>query len=365
MQTIFVDGYWKGYARKAMQSIQDITHHQYKHIIEQRIKIITFFDDYGAEATARAFGTGRSTVYGWKKILKDNGGRIVHLAPKSTKPKTLRCGATYTWHSDRILSIRSQHPGLGKDKVHALLCDEIDRLELVQLPRVSVSTVGRIITGLQKQGSLPDRRQLTFLARTGRLVPKQSKPRLAKLRRGSYMPQRPGDLVQIDCVIKIIGGLRRYVVSAVDYRTSFAFSYGYTTLSSTSTTDFLVKLQQVVPFTVRRMQTDNGSEFYKHFHNACTEMDIVHFWNYPRTPKSNGKIERYNRTVQEEFVDWNLDDLAYDMSNFNMKLADWLIWYNTTRPHWTHNLQSPMKHLLQLLQLPTLESEMCWTDTRY
>jgi len=173
----------------------------------------------------------------------------------------------------------------------------LQKYELTDVALVSVSAVGRIITGLQKRGSLPDRRQLFCMARTGTLVSKHSKPQVAELRRGNYMPQKPGDLVQIDFVVKIINGLRRYVVSTVDYRTSFAFSYGYTALSSTSTTDFLVKLRQVTPFTIRRMQTDNGCEFYKNFHNACTEMDIVHFWNYPRTPKANGRIERYDRTL--------------------------------------------------------------------
>lgn len=362
MQQIYLDSYVKGYARRAMQSIQDITHHQYKHIIEHRIKIITFFDDYGAVATQRAFGTGRSTVYEWKRKLKDHRGKIVWLAPRSTRPKNVRQVSDYTWHRDQIILWREQYPGLGKDKIHALLQEDIHRHE--QRP-ISISTVGRIITKLQKQGTLPSRRQLTFLARSGRVVDKKNtRPKLKKQRRGGYIPQKPGDLLQVDCVIKLVAGLRRYVVSAVDYRTGFAFSYGYTSLSSVTTTDFLVKLRQVAPFTVQRVQTDNGSEFYKYFHDACDNLEITHFWNYPRTPKMNGKIERYNRTVQEEFVDWHMDELALVVEDFNLLLMDWLIWYNTKRPHWALELQTPMSYLLQLLQLPTRESEMCWTDTR-
>jgi transposase InsO family protein len=77
----------------------------------------------------------------------------------------------------------------------------------------------------------------------------------------------------------------------------------------------------------------------------------------------NAKIERFNRTVQEEFVDWHLDDMALDLDGFNLKLMDYLIWYNTERPHHTLKQKSPMQYLLDYLQLPRRESNMLWTDT--
>lgn len=360
MQQLYLDGFIKGYARKAMY-IQDITHHPSKHIIEHRLKIITFYDDYGTEATQRAFGVSRSTVYNWKRCLKANNGRIVSLVPASTAPKTLRQGHDYAWHNQQVLAIRTKRQGLGKDKLQILLNKQCRKQGYSQL---SVSTVGRLVTKLQKAGQLPNRRQLTLMARTGRLIDKRgSKPKLKKARRGSFRPQAPGDLLQVDCVIKIIAGLRRYVISAIDYQSEFAFSYGYTSLSSRSATDFLVKLRQVAPFAIVRVQTDNGSEFYKHFHAATEKLGITHFWNYPRSPKMNAKIERYNRTVQEEFVDWHLDDFALELDSFNNQLMDWLLWYNTERPHWTLKLKTPMQYLLELLQLPLAESNMLWTDT--
>ena len=77
----------------------------------------------------------------------------------------------------------------------------------------------------------------------------------------------------------------------------------------------------------------------------------------------NAKIERYNRTIQEEFVDWHLDDLALDIKSLNRQMMDYLIWYNTERPHWTLHLKSPMQYLLEHLQLLPAESNMLWTDT--
>lgn len=360
MQQIYLNSFIKGYARSAMY-IQDITQHPYKHVIEHRVKIIMFFDDYGAEATTRAFGVSRSTIYDWKNRLKHGHGRLSSLAPSSKRPNSLRTGRDYYWHRKQILSLRTQYPGLGKDKLQVLLAKQCRQANQIVL---SVSTVGRLVTSLQRQGQLPTRRQLTLSAKTGKLLDrKKHRSRLKKARRGSFKPQQPGDLLQVDCVIKIIGGLRRYVISAIDYRSQFAFSYGYKTLSSASATDFLVKLRQVTPFEVQRVQTDNGAEFYKHFHAATERLNIIHFWNYPRSPKMNAKIERYNRTIQEEFVDWHQAELAVNTNLFNEQMMDWLVWYNTERPHWSIHLKSPMEYLLEVLQLPVTESRMLWTDT--
>lgn len=228
----------------------------------------------------------------------------------------------------------------------------------------SVSTVGRVINDLKAQGLLAQGRRLSLNAASGKLHEHHYKSRITKERRGDYYPSTPGDLIQLDCVIKFINGIRRYVISAIDYNSEFAFSMAYTSLSSARAKDFLDKFISVAPFEVSRVQTDNGSEFYKLFHESCEKQGLKHYWNYPRSPRMNAKIERYNRTVQEEFVDYHLEDMAYDLPSFNYQLTDWLIWYNTERPHWTLKLKSPLRALLDTLQLPLAESNMLWTDTK-
>ena len=227
----------------------------------------------------------------------------------------------------------------------------------------SSSTIGRVINDLKAQGRLPKHARLSLNGRSGKLHAFKRKTRLTKERRGDYYPSLPGDLVQLDCVIKFINGVRRYVISAIDYNSEFTFSMAYSSLSSARAKDFLDKFIAVAPFELKRVQTDNGSEFYKLFHESCENLGPKHYWNYPRSPRMNAKIERYNRTIQEEFVDYHLDDLAYDISSFNYRLMDWVLWYNTERPHWTLKLKSPLKYLLDSLQLPSAESNMLWTNT--
>ncbi|MEK9165767.1 MAG: integrase core domain-containing protein, partial [Patescibacteria group bacterium] len=68
--------------------------------------------------------------------------------------------------------------------------------------------------------------------------------------------------------------------------------------------------------------------------------------------------QTHNRTIQEEFIDWNEKYLT-DVNEFNKKLVDWLLWYNTQRPHWSLRLQSPVDYLIN----NKLLSKMRWTDT--
>jgi len=356
---VFIGGALAGYASKAMNS-SNITHHKDRAIIEHRIKVIKFFDRYGAEACKEAFGISRSTVFLWKQKLKDGHRHLEALAPGSKAPKTRRSRNTDPLVADFIVAKRELYPRLGKDKLRELLIPVCTK-ESVNCP--SVSTIGRVISDLKSQGRLVKGGRLSHYARSRHLFEAKRRSKLKKDRRGDYYPTVPGDLVQVDCVIKFINGIRRYVISAIDYKSEFAFSMGYSSLSSAKAKGFLDKFIMLAPFKLSRVQTDNGSEFYKLFHESCEALGLKHFWNYPRSPKMNAKIERYNRTVQEEFVDYHLDDMAYDLASFNYQLIDWLLWYNTERPHWTLKLRSPLRALLDTLQLPIAESNMLWTDT--
>ena len=74
----------------------------------------------------------------------------------------------------------------------------------------------------------------------------------------------------------------------------------------------------------------------------------------------NAHCERFNRTVQEEFLDYHEDLLfADDLTLCNDKLFDYLLWYNTERPHYSLKQLSP----LQYLALHHPECQRYWTHT--
>lgn len=119
----------------------------------------------------------------------------------------------------------------------------------------------------------------------------------------AYQVSNPGDLFQVDTIVRFEHGIKRYLLTAIDVKSKFAFSYAYKNHSSRSASDFVGKLIQVTPYPIKAIQTDNGCEFLKEFDHAIAKNGIVHFFTYPRCPKQNGCIERFNRTLQEDVVD--------------------------------------------------------------
>jgi transposase InsO family protein len=140
----------------------------------------------------------------------------------------------------------------------------------------------------------------------------------------------------------------------------FAWAWAWATRShaSAAAAQFFQLIQAVFPFAIEAVLTDNGSEFQRHFAAALADRLFTHWHTYLKTPRMNAHCERFNRTVQEEFIDYHYDLLFLDdPSDFNLALLPWLSWYNRERPHFslttpvpgrkTPGLLSPLQFLHQ------------------
>jgi len=67
MKQIYIESYYRNGYSRFMQYINNILNHPERESIEKRVEIIKSFDDYGKEATMRAFGKSRSTIYLWRQ----------------------------------------------------------------------------------------------------------------------------------------------------------------------------------------------------------------------------------------------------------------------------------------------------------
>lgn len=94
--------------------------------------------------------------------------------------------------------------------------------------------------------------------------------------------------------------------------------------------------------------SDNGSEFLKYFDQSCVKFGIVYLYTRVHTPKDNAIDERFNRTIQEEFMqtdEYFESLLTLDtLSQANQRLTDWLIFYNFERPHQSLKYMSPIEY---------------------
>ena len=181
-----------------------------------------------------------------------------------------------------------------------------------------------------------------------------------------YKVKKVGDLVQMDTIVRFEHGVKRYIFSAIDVKSRFAFAYAYKTKSSKSASDFIHKLDKVSPFNIKAVQTDNGSEFMGTSDSTLKDLSIVHLFSYPRSPKQNAYVERFNRTLQEDIVEEYRELLETDLDTFNNKLIDYLLFYNTKRPHHSLKNKVPLRIVsdrINQLSSNLQESNMYWTDT--
>jgi transposase InsO family protein len=316
-------------------------HHMATERAKERLRIISFCEKHGIEATVDAFHVSKRTLYRWKAKLRGARGHVDGLNERSTAPLRRRKRVYPPGFLEQVIELRRVHDRTGKKKLAALL-------------NVSESYAGRTLSDLKKRGLLPGEKKLSLMARSGKLI--ERKPLYRKKIRRSH---KRG--IEVDTIIRFVDGIKRYVYTAIDVEKKFAFAAAYTNHSSASAADFLGKLRIVAPFGISEVQTDNGSEFALRFEEACTTLSITHFHTYPRSPKMNAHIERFNRTLSEDFIRHHRGVLRDDLTRFNELLIDWLLWYNTERPHESLGMLSPLRYIVR--DLTAHQCQMWWTRT--
>ena len=133
----------------------------------------------------------------------------------------------------------------------------------------------------------------------------------------------------------------------------------YTTANSYNATGFLNRLLYLIDGKIENIQIDSGSEFQKYFDQACLKLKLNRCYSRNRTPKDNSVNERFNRTLQDEFV--NLGNFTTDVVQFNESLTKWLIEYNFKRPHQSLNYETPIKfnNLIKVLPMYPSSTRGC------
>lgn len=324
-------GFWR-----TLEMLESLKQFSGDEVAKQRFKIIQFYEKYGEAATKEAFGVDRKLISKWRRRLKAAKGHLSGLIPDSTKPHRTRKSIAPTIIIDFIRDLRKKHPKLGKEKIKPLLekfCQEKN------INSLSESTIGNII-----------KRHKLFFQPPGRGQHQRHKSiqnGKAKTRLRAKQSPRPKEYGHIlsDTVVRVTDGIKDYFISAIDAKSKFAFSLNYKHLSAQTMSDFYYKFREVYPIPILSWQNDNGPENLGSFEMLLKKEGIPHYYTYPRCPKINGIIERYNRTLQEEFIN-NHIDLMHEKKSLNIALADYLIFYNTIRVHKSLGLVSPVQHLI-------------------
>lgn len=119
---------------------------------------------------------------------------------------------------------------------------------------------------------------------------------------------------------------------------------GHRQAPATTAAGFLDTRGARMPFAVRALQGEGGSEFKAAFEEACPARGLRLFVLPPRSPKLNGAVARAQRTHTEEFYelrrfsDWTVTAL-------NREARAWERTYNTIRPHQALGALTPLQFL--------------------
>ena len=300
----------------------------------QRLAMLDWHELHGRSVarTARHFGFSRPTVYRW--LARYDRLRLESLEDRPSRPVRRR---RPTWTLAELVAVRRvrlAYPRWGKDKLRVLL-----RREGLSL---STSMVGRILDRLRRTGELrePARRGISARRRAWQRPHAVRKP-------AGFVAARPGDLVQVDTLdVRPLPGLVLKQFTARDVVSRWDVLELRSSASARSAVAILDALAARMPFGIRALSVDNGSEFMAEFEASCAQRGIALLTLPPRSPKLNGSVERANRTHTEEFYEGT--DAEATLAELRPALLAWETTYNTIRPHQALGYLTPAEYLASL-----------------
>jgi len=286
-------------------------------------------EGWGRAEAAAAAGVSERTAAKWLARYRAEG--VEGLMDRSSAPKTSP----------------TQVPEDGVAAIAGLRRLRMTAAEIAECLRMPISTVSLVLLriGLGKRSSLE---------------PFEPPNR--------YVRRHPGELIHID--IKKLGMIGRpgkrvlgrgpgrategagweFVHVAVDDATRLAYVEVLENEKASSAIGFLrraVRFFDGWGVRVHRVMTDNGSAYRSAVHAiACRRLGIRHLRTRPYRPRTNGKAERFIRTM---LGGWAYGALYRDSWQRRDALAGWLDYYNHRRPHGSLGRHPPAERLAQLV----------------
>lgn len=258
---------------------------------------------------APGYGISRTTFYRWRKRFFAEGER--GLQNRSCRPKRVRYRLTPT-EADRVVELR--------------LSRRLGPLRLMPLLGVPPTTIYRC---LRRHGM-------------GRL-PKPPRPPVVR-----YESKAPGELIHLDVLhlFALKGEKPAYQFTLVEGDTRMAYACIFPRRTTDAALEAVKQAQASFGFSFRRILTDNDVTFawtlpprwrgappggITRFTRTLQSWGIRHSVARIRRPQTNGKVERFHRTIQEELY------RPYGLFSHEVErkaaLRSYLFHYNNHRYH--------------------------------
>lgn len=292
----------------------------------------------------RITGISQATYYRYKKKIQciDKG-----IYPPSKRPKRLRKPKVRDRLDELIITIRNEKDEVfGSKKIARLLRDHHNLY-------VGASTVERRIKALKEEGKIDFSKSC--------IKPKRQRTFNGHAKRWTYDMKKAGHkmghLVQIDHMSVSINGVYVKHFAAIDPQTKVMSAHVCSNATSQAGAKFLKKVIEEMPFPIKSIQVDGGSEFMGEFEKACKDHNIELFVLPPKKPKYNGCVERSNRIFREEFYT-SKKCRESSVRGIEAELVQAVKRYNTYRPHHGIGLETPANYAKKIMGASGIFSHM-------
>jgi transposase InsO family protein len=287
----------------------------------------------------RRRGVSRSQFYEYKRAFQEQGLQgLVDLPPiPKSFPNQMPSEV-----KEKVIALSVAHPSWGRTRIS-------DQLRLEEVS-VSPSTIRNIWL---KEGLETRYKRILKLEEErsgGEIDLTEEQIKLIEQTNPCFRERKveslyPGYLLSQDTfVVGTIKGVGRiYLQTVVDTYGSYAFGKLYTSKIPETAADVLY--DKVLPFyeeqglAVERILTDNGTEYCGrpmiHPYEIFLDLnDIKHRRTKVASPRTNGFVERFNRTILDEFFRETFRKRLYlSLEELQADLDTWLASYNNERPH--------------------------------
>lgn len=312
-----------------------------------KLEWIIFYYTVGKEnarSTAKHYGINPKTLHKWKRRFDEKN--LLTLEEQSKAPDKTRTREISFVQRERIRKLRKKHIRWEKMKLQ-------NRYIKIHKEYISSWHIQKVI---EEEHLYYDKKKAAKQKAKRKQAQKEPKKRITAF----IKENKVNHLWHVDTVVFTLShGGYRYLLTAIDDFSKLAYARLYTTHSSKQAADFLKRLHYVTEGEMINLHHDNGTEFKKDFEKACKELSLSQWYSRAYTPKDNAVLERFNRTIQEEFVDVTEVSLE-DILLFNYKLTDWLEEYNAVRPHQALDYLTPVEYIDQVLPMSSSRTNILY-----
>lgn len=258
------------------------------------------------------------------QLLCKEGAKILSMHPKAflrLKARYIKCGEAV------LVPLKTGPKGSPKNRTDNWVEDIVVKLARDNMRLGLVQLASKLFEG---HGIKRNQSTIFRILKRRRVRYCREPIPIVKVKPQLYCLETPGLELQMDACYPFGRGRKIVCFDAIDDCSRYVTAKLYDRETAANAIEFVKELVRVSPFRIQRIRVDN--RYGKELRAFCETIGIEIVTIAAYKPSQNGKIERFHRTIKEEFY-WRYCGFYDDKELIQFKLNGWIYWYNTERKH--------------------------------